>query len=201
MHDLGFNAPDEDPDEVGRCKVTAGFHRATTIKAEIDDKGQLHLIWRFESAPWEGHILDDGWHQVPSLCMTTDEIPKAARHMWVLLCRLGIAKKEQKGQGIKPKLEQFVGITRVLEIKQERNKKKPEDPTLWTNIVYGAYYDETRAEIGAADRIRLGMPLLPGQETPLFDANESKAAKPKKESSTNASASAPAAATFDPAEV
>jgi hypothetical protein len=201
MSQLGFQAPDIDPDADERdCQVASGYHMATTERAHVDKDGRLNIVWRIESAPWAGHVIADKY-LLPSMCMTQEALPECIRRYWIVLYRLGLVTKEQRGQPINLELPKLLGIRRVLHVKREPSKKNPTDPKLWSNIVYGAIWSTDRPEIPVEDRIRLGLPLLAGQTPPkLFDTPPAVVTPPVPVANPGGIQSPPAMA-FDPSEV
>jgi hypothetical protein len=199
--EIPFDAPNEDPDESEMdCRVESGFWLAHIARAWVDKDGRLCVSWVFDSAPWSGHKIVDRL-QVPTLCLTQSEVPQATQRMWVFACRIGLAEKGQKGKGVRIETDKMIGIRRVLEIVRAPSKK---DGRVWTNIRYGGYWAEDRPEIPVADRVRLGLPLLPGQvlptttQAPPGPVATGKDAKGETASGGNGKSGAKA---FDPSEV
>ena len=198
---LGFQAPDTDPeDSAFDCKVDSGFHAAITDRNFVDKDGKLHLVWRFTSDPWKGHVIDDKY-SLPAYCMRQEDMADTVNRYWLLLYRLGLVTKEQRGKPITLESHQLNGITRVLEIQRGPGKKDPSK--IWSNVKYGCIWALDRPEIPAADRIRLGLPLLPGQPVPAPAASGHVSTPAATGAAAGASGGpkAPPPPAFDPSEV
>lgn len=184
----------------GFCKISSGWHLATVVAQQIDKKnGSLKVTWMVESAPWSGSRITDTFN-LPALAMSQEDVPGLTKRITLFFYRMGLIPKSDLGKRLSADPAKLLGIERVIEVKRERNKKKPEDSNEYSNIVYGAYWGLDRPEIPVAERVRLGLPLLAGQETPLF-----KDFPPVGSASASApglGASAPTAqSTLDPSEI
>jgi hypothetical protein len=114
---------------------------------------------------------------------------------------VGLIGKEDMARNVKFDPAKLIGIKRVIEIERKVGKDKPADSRQYTNIAYGRYYTEDRPEIPVTERVRLGLPLLPGQVVPPAAPPQT---SPATTSSTPAKPSAGTAApspAFDPSEV
>ena len=198
---LGFTAPDTDPEAGEFCQVAAGWYRAKTVKAEISADGHLRLTWFVLSPPWEGALVVDKYHPIPSMVMRQEDMKKAVDKWWLLVTRLGLASKSDKGKSLDFTPDQFVGIERVIEVVRTRSKKNPNDARLFSNINFDGYYAFDRPEIPVPDRIRLGLPLLPGQVLPPPPLPGSTPAAPCLDHGGADVFTAPPLPAFDPAEV
>ncbi len=198
-YDLNFGGMDIDPED--RCRVETGWHLAMCVDARRNQKdGKIEWVWRFTSAPWEGHILVDGFNR-PDLAKTNEDAKAQLRRLGVALQRMGVATKEELAGNYHLDERKAIGTIRVLQIERGRNRKKPEDSNEYTNVVYGGYWDPSRPEIPVAERIRLGLPLLPGQVAPSASSAGSKSVKDGASAARpGGSANTPVLA-FDPAEV
>jgi len=188
-------------DDFNECQVASGRHLATITDVTNNQKtGAIQVHWRFDSPPWTGHSLVDSFNR-PDLAKSNDDVPGLIKRMGLFLYRVGAITKDQIGKRISFDRANLVGRRCVLEIKRERNAKKPEDTRLWSNVAYGGYWQLDRPEIPVADRIRLGLPLLPGQVPPPPDGEPPPGAAVPKTPGGNGPPAASTAKAFDPSEV
>lgn len=199
--DMGFDAPNEDPDDIsGDCRLPTGWYLARVVRTLIDKDGRLCVTWMVEVGAHAGERIMDRL-AVPALCMRSEEVPEAARRMWVFTCRMGITKKEEKGMRVNWTEAQLIGIRRVIEVKRGRAAKKPDDPKEWSNIVYGAYFDVDRTEIPVEARVAMGLPLLAGQTMPTAAEMGAKVVTPPTPSKNSGVQPGVPSMAFDPSEV
>jgi hypothetical protein len=185
----------------GRAKIPSGWYIAHIHGWHRDKKtGALKVTWTIENDPWKGAEITET-HNLPALAMTQEDAVKQKRKLDLFLYRVGLIAKTDMGKRVSVSEDQLIGIQRAVVIKRERNKNKPEEMAEYSNIEYGCYYTLDHREIPVAERIRLGLPLLPGQVPPSAADQGAKVVTPPATSKNSKVTPTQPSMIFDPSEI
>ena len=196
--DLGGHTAEE---LEGSAQLPAGWYLARVCDVHSDQKtGALKVVWEMQSAPWVGARLTDTYN-LPALAMTTEALPGLIRRLGLFLYRMGLVAKEDMGKRLNLDCAKLIGVQRVLELKREPSKDPAKQGKEYTNVAYGGYWALDRPEIPPAERVRLGLPLLPGQTAPASSPPNGQQQHSLPAAGKSLPGGGPPAVAFDPAEV
>ena len=194
----GINSPEELEET---APIEDGFYKAVVASVTQDQKtGALKIHWRIQSPPWVGATLTETVN-LPAFCQESSKIKGIRDKLNLFLYRMGLIPKDMLGKPNKIDEQKLVGISRVLQIERKVGKDKPSDSRKFSNVCYGCYYTEDRAEIPGHERIRIGLPLLPGQSAEKPPSAGPTPAPPVVAAGQGVPSPAPAGLAFDPSEV
>lgn len=194
----GIQTPEELEDS---APIEDGFYRAEIVAHHQDAKsGALKVVWRIDSPPWAGSLLTET-HNLPQYCTQGDKVGGILRKLALFLYRTGQIAKEDMGKRLAFDPARLIGVKRVLHIERRVGKDKPADSRKYSSVAYGCYYTEDRPEIPPAERVRIGLPLLPGTSVPATPPAGTTPAPSRKNATGDGERQLPPALAFDPAEV
>ena len=194
----GIRSPEELED---RTPISAGRHMAVVVSHHMDQKtGALKVVWRIESDPWAGAVLTET-HNLPALAMEASKMPGLIRKLALFAYRMGLIRKEDMGKSLRLDPDKLIGVRRVIDVERKQAKDSAPDSPFYSNIAYGCYWSEDRPEIPVADRIRLGLPLLPGQSPPTAAELGAKVVTPPSPSKNVGVVPGVPSMAFDPSEI
>ena len=165
-------------DTVDRTMPNPGWYKATVIDSLPDEDADAQIVrYRVTAPTFIGSVIDDKiFNPEGSKDDAAGEI--SLRRLKLMLKRLGLIGDSDYGKQVEIDWLKAKGRDVVLHL-TEREGKGEMAGKKFVNIDFGGVFPLDHDKIPVAERQRMGLPLLPGQETPLFDAADGKK-EPKK---------------------
>jgi hypothetical protein len=195
----GIDAAGLTPDAAEEAHAIPGAHLMTIQNVEIIDNGAaMAITYRINSPPCTGVVLRPEKFNNAKFAASSEDMAKQSKRFRIWAIRVGLVRKEDYVMDQKtgliiscPPIDPTKAIGRQLVVvcvnDSYVNKDGKVVQTCKPGYVANSIFPLDHPEIPVEDRIRLGLPLLPGQVAPSAGGN-----------GTTPSAGAPA---FDPAEL
>jgi hypothetical protein len=188
----------DDFDAMDPARLAAGWYRAKLDKLWDDEKdGKTCLRFQVTAGPFNGSFIT--WKLGnPELAGTIGKQIKAYERLKALGKRLGTIYKDEQGRAALRDWQTALGGAYVIKVEEREYEKEDGGKGQAVEMAYLGVYPLDHPEIPAAIRLKLGLPLLPGQSPPEAG---SPVEKPGPRGGKNGPATKPLGAPPQPAEI
>lgn len=192
------------PDEMDDSRADPGWYLAT-LESELENQenGAEELTFRITGPRFKGQSCMKKINN-PGLAETEKAAEGQIKVARLWATRLGLLKKEDAGKPAEIDWSKAVGWKGVIELELHEYVRDDGKTGRSVQFTYLGVYPTDHEKIPVAERVRLGLPLLPGQVAPGEDGTPgiktpyTPAEKAGKKAAPAAAAKKPA---FDPSEI
>lgn len=192
------------PEDLDAMRVPAGYYLVTCTAHE---KGHEHeeIIWKFrvDSALFKGQTLESRLGN-PEMAMSDEDAKGQWKRLKIWFKRLGLVSDADAGKNVEVNPAGCVGKQFVLQMADNFFVGKKGDQVNIPRPGYAGIYGLDHPEVPPAERVRLGLRLLPGQnvdEAATAPKKGGRPAKGKGDSAAEKRGSDGGPLGFDPSEI
>lgn len=159
-----INLGNDTPESVDALQALPGWYKSTLESASEDGKtGAMILDFRITGPSFAGaHVKDRVWN--PEYANEEKKIDATDKRAKAVMSRLGLLSKDEFGREVEVEFEEAVGKEFVLKVIQDDFEGKDGKNVEKTGLGYLGMFPTDHPSIPPDVRVKLGLPLLAGQE-------------------------------------